>query len=328
VTESAQDRLWLVVDADAEGERVDRFLADRLDDLSRNRIQALIRDGLVRIDGAACRPSTRVKEGQSVSWPAGAGLRPVTLSPEPLPIDAVFEDDDVLVLNKPPGLVVHPAPGHWSGTLVNGLLHRWPGWQAPGGVDRPGIVHRLDKGTSGLMAVARSARGYLSLAAQISSHRMERAYIALAWGVLSGNRGEVDAPIGRDPKARQRMAVVADGKPARTAWQVLARFDRLTLVRLVLRTGRTHQVRVHLASLGHPVFGDATYGGGVEAARPAARDRFPFSRWVEELGRPALHAYRLGFRHPADEEWLAFEAPVPADIEKFLLALAEQEERG
>ncbi|MFH1144551.1 MAG: RluA family pseudouridine synthase [Candidatus Eisenbacteria bacterium] len=315
-------RLCLTVDEESEGTRIDLFLAQRLEDVSRSRIQQLIRDGQVLLNDAACRPSTPVKEGQTISWPADAGVTLVTLQPEPIPIRAVFEDEDLLVLDKQPDLVVHPAPGHWSGTLVNGLLHRWPDWRAPGGADRPGIVHRLDKDTSGLMVVARSARAFRSLSEQIAAHDVERAYIALAWGVVEGERGEVDAPIGRDPQHRQRMAVVAQGgRPARTAWQVLWRFDRLTLVRLVLRTGRTHQVRVHLASLGHPVFGDPVYGSGVEGPSLPPGERVRCRRWLQELGRLALHAYRLGFRHPEDQEWLAFEAPVPKDMEQVLLDL-------
>jgi len=322
---AASARQSLAVDADAEGTRVDVFLAERLAEVSRSRIQRLIREGEVLLDGAACRPSATVREGQVVSWPAGAGLQAPVLEPEPVPIQAVYEDEDVLVLYKPPGLVVHPAPGHWHGTLVHGLLHRWPGWQAPGGADRPGIVHRLDKDTSGLMLVARTARAHLSLAEQISAHTVERAYIALAWGLFEEDRGEIDAPIGRDPRNRQRMAVVArGGRPASTACEVLWRFDRLTLVRLVLRTGRTHQVRVHLSSKGHPVFGDPVYGGGLEGAKLPQHERPQYRNWLREVGRPALHAYRLGFRHPADGEWLAFEAPVPEDMEGVLLQLIQR----
>jgi len=326
---AAAGRRELTVDAEAEGTRVDLFLAERIADVSRSRIQQLIREGQVLVDGAPCRPSMAVREGQTISWPAAAGLRPVAIEPEPVPIQAVYEDDDLLVLFKPPGLVVHPAPGNWHGTLVQGLLHRWPGWQAPGGADRPGIVHRLDKETSGLMVVARSARAHLSLVEQISAHRVERAYVALAWGLFEEDRGEIDAPIGRDPRHRQRMAVVAQGgRPASTAYEVLWRFDRLTLVRLVLRTGRTHQVRVHLSFQGHPVFGDPVYGGGLEGSKLPQHERPRYRRWLTEIGRTALHAYRLGFRHPADGERLVFEAPVPDDMEKILLQLIQPGDRG
>jgi len=323
-TVDGSERRWLVVDEDAEERRIDRFLAERLAEVSRSRIQQLIRAGEVLLDERPCRPSTSVKGNQIISWPADAGLVTIELLPEAIPILALFEDEDLLVLHKPPGLVVHPAPGHPRGTLVNALLHRWPGWRAPGGADRPGIVHRLDKDTSGLMAVARSLRGYQSLREQVSAHRMERAYIALVWGGPARDEGIVDAPIGRDPRHRQRMAVVAPrGRPAQTEWSVLSRFDRLTLLRLVLRTGRTHQVRVHLASLGHPVFGDPVYGGIRGIERLAPRERPYYHRLLREQGRLALHAFRLGLRHPADQEWLLFEAPVPEDMERVLLQLTE-----
>lgn len=317
----------LVVGEDGAGERLDRFLAARLPYTSRSTVQRLIREGRVRVDGAASRASTTVRVGQVVDYPADLGHRPPTLEPEALPVEAVFEDEDVLVLHKPPDLVIHPGAGRRTGTLVHRLLHRWPGWQAPGNPERPGIVHRLDRETSGLMVVARSARAYTSLRAQLASHEMERTYVALVWGAPEQDAGRIDAPIGRDPRRRQRMAVVSrGGRPARTEWQVLARFDWLTLLRVGLRTGRTHQVRVHLASLGHPVFGDAVYGGVEFVSRLAPRDRPQAHRWLRAVGRVALHAYRLRFRHPADGEWLTFEAPVPPDMETVLRALSERGE--
>jgi 23S rRNA pseudouridine1911/1915/1917 synthase len=317
------DRCSLRVDEDAEGARVDRFLADRLVDVSRSQIQKLIREHQVLLDGATCKPSTSLKEGEVVSWPADVGLNTVALEPEPIPIQAVFEDDDLLVLHKPPGLVIHPAPGHWRGTLVNALLHRWPNWRAPGGRLRPGIVHRLDKDTSGLLVVARSARAYHGLREQISTRQAQRAYVALVWGRMDEEEGEFDGAIGRDPHHRQRMAVVSAGKPAATQWHVLSRFDTLTLLHLELRTGRTHQVRVHLSNAGHPVFGDPFYGGVEFVSRLSPLDRQRAQGLMRELGRLALHAYRLAFRHPSDGAWLEFEAPVPADMERVLLSLAK-----
>ncbi len=324
--EAAQNDRFLTVDPQAEGTRLDRFLARQLADVSRSRIQKLIHEGRILLDGEKCRPSTPVRSGQVVRWPADAATVAVSIAPEAIPIEVVLEDDDILVLHKPPGLVVHPAPGHWHGTLVNGLLHRWPGWCAPGGPDRPGVVHRLDLGTSGLMVIARSPRAYRSLRQQISTHQVERAYVALVWGAMEGESGEIDAPIGRDPRNRKRMAVVpGHGRPAQTLWHVLSRFDTFTLLHIVLRTGRTHQVRVHLASVGHPVFGDPTYGGVEFVSRLAPRDRPRVHRWLRALRRPALHAYRLGFRHPADGAWLTFEAPVPPDLEGVLIELAGSE---
>jgi 23S rRNA pseudouridine1911/1915/1917 synthase len=311
----------LIVEEEAEGTRVDRFLAERIAPISRNQIQKLIREESILVDGRPCRASLPVKAGQRITWPRDAGLMTVPLTPEPVEFLPVYEDDDLLVLHKPSGLVVHPAPGHWSGTLVHGLLQRWPDWRAPGSALRPGIVHRLDRETSGLMVVARSMRGYQSLQEQIATHLVERAYIAIAWGVPEQSHGVIATPIGRDPRHRQRMAVVAGGRPASTQWQRLAQFDTLALIRLLLQTGRTHQVRVHLASVGHPVFGDALYGGVEYAARLAPRERQRIQPWLRELGRVALHAYRLAFRHPADGEWLEFESPLPPDMERVLLHL-------
>ena len=323
----ASDRS-LVVEEEADGARIDRYLAGRIAPVSRSQIQKLIREERILVDGRACRPSTPVKEGERITWPADAGLVTLTLVPEPVDFLPVYEDDDLLVLHKPAGLVVHPAPGHWTGTLVHGLLHRWPGWRAPGSALRPGIVHRLDRDTSGLMVVARSVRAFQSLTEQIAQHRTERMYIALAWGRMDAAGGEITAPIGRDPHHRQRMAVVAGGKPASTQWQVLSQFDTLALLRLVLRTGRTHQVRVHLAGDGHPVFGDPLYGGIEYASRLAVRERTVSQAWMQELGRLALHAYRLAFRHPVDGEWLEFEAPVPGDMERVLVRLADAKGPG
>ncbi len=321
---STAERRSLRVEEEGEGTRVDLYLAERVEAVSRTQIQRLIRSGEVLLDGRPCKPSTPVAEGQEITWPAVAGLTEIRAGAEPVPIDAVFEDDDLLVLHKPPGLVVHPAPGNWGGTLVNGLLHRWPTWEAPGGGVRPGIVHRLDKDTSGLLVVARSGRAYQSLREQFAAHATERLYVALVWGHLPQEEGEIDRPIGRDPHNRQRMAVVdRGGKPARTHWGVLAAFDSFSLLRLGLRTGRTHQVRVHLANMGHPVVGDALYGGVAFARRLAPADRARVQGLMRGLGRVALHAYHLGFRHPADGEWLVFEAPVPRDMEGALLQLME-----
>ncbi len=317
-------RRILQVEEEGEGVRIDLFLAERVEGISRSRIQRLIKEGEILLDGAPCKPSAPVAEGQTITWPAQTGLTEVRAQPEPLDLEVVFEDEDLAVIHKPPGLVVHPAPGHWEGTLVNGLLHRWPDWQAPGGALRPGIVHRLDRETSGLLVVARSRRAYDSLRVQFAEHTTQRGYVALIWGRMPSPEGEIDRPIGRDPRNRQRMATVEKGgKPAQTQWQVLAEFDTLSLLRLGLRTGRTHQVRVHLASTGHPVFADGLYGGVQYVMRLAPRDRPPAQRWIRELGRVALHAYHLGFHHPADGQWLLFEAPVPRDIEHILLQLME-----
>ncbi len=332
MTESANDkeqsipseRRFLQVGEEGDGIRVDIFLADNLEDISRSRIKNLIKSEQVLVDNEACKPSMTLREGQKISWPLDAGVVTVTITPEPLPLTILFEDDDLMVIHKPPRLVVHPAPGHWTGTLVHGLLHHWGDWNPPGGALRPGIVHRLDKDTSGLMVVARSQRAYDSLCKQFAVHSIQRRYITLVWGQMESSSGSIDRPIGRDPHNRQQMAIVGrGGKPAISNWEVLSQFDFVTLLRVALHTGRTHQVRVHLSSIGHPVFGDKTYGGVAYAKRLQPRDRPLVSQQFRRLDRFALHAYHLSFQHPADQEWLTFEAPVPEDMEAVLLSMKE-----
>jgi 23S rRNA pseudouridine1911/1915/1917 synthase len=314
----------IVVPEEGEGSRLDRFLAGTLPEVSRQRIQSLLRAGRILLDGQRAKPSTRLSPGQRIQLPSDLGPEPTPLRPEPVPLQILYEDEDLLVVHKPAGLVVHPGAGVRHGTLVHGLLHHLPGWPGVGGKDRPGIVHRLDRGTSGLLVVAKSPRAYASLTRQIRQREVQRRYVALAWGQVRPPAGRIELPIGRDPRHRHRMAAgVPGGREAVTEYECLAAFDTLTLLRLSLRTGRTHQIRVHLAARGHPVFGDATYGGGkAYLRRLAPADRPRHLRWLRSLGRPALHAYHLGFRHPADGQWLVFEAPVPRDMEEILEELA------
>lgn len=220
--------------------------------------------------------------------------------PEHIPLKVVFEDDDMLVIDKPAGMVVHPAPGHYSGTLVHALLGLGGAWSAAGGETRPGIVHRLDAGTSGLIVVARNDRSHRALAEELRDRTLSRTYLAIVRGRVRDDAGELEGPIGRHPVERKRMAVVAGGRFARTRYQVVERRRTHTLLRCDLDTGRTHQIRVHLAALGHPVAGDAEYGG-----------REP------DAGRPMLHAWRLRLRHPASGADLKFEAPPPEDFNSF-----------
>jgi 23S rRNA pseudouridine1911/1915/1917 synthase len=224
---------------------------------------------------------------------------------EPIPLDVVYEDDDLLVINKPRGMVVHPSPGHHSGTLVHALLGRGGSWSTTGGEMRPGIVHRLDKGTSGLIVVARNDVSHRALASQLSDRTLSRTYLAIALGRFKSDAGELEGPIGRHPKDRLRMAVVEGGRFARTRYEVIERRRGHTLLRCELETGRTHQIRVHLSALGHPVAGDAEYGGG----RPG------------EPKRPMLHAWRLRLRHPRTRSEMSFEAPAPPDFEAFWASL-------
>jgi 23S rRNA pseudouridine1911/1915/1917 synthase len=294
---------------DDAGQRLDKFLARRLPELSRARLQDLIGAGEVRGDDAVITDgSSRVKPGRSYA----VGVpepRPAAPQPEALPLDVLFEDEHLLVLDKPAGLVVHPAPGHARGTLVNALLAHCAGsLSGIGGVLRPGIVHRLDKDVSGLLVVAKHDRAHISLAAQFSVHRVERAYAAVVWGVPPRLEGEVDRPIGRHPVDRKRMAVVEHGKRALTRYRVLEAFGTLAArLDVTLATGRTHQIRVHLGTLGLGIIGDPVY-------RPRRRQQIgPALRgFLAGFDRIALHAHRLGFEHPVTGARLAFErAPPP-----------------
>jgi len=307
----------LVPDDEAEGQRLDTWLARRLPSLSRSRIQALIDEGHVLLDGARARPSARLRAGQAVRVHVPAPV-PAEPQPEDIPIAVVHEDAHLVVVNKPAGLVVHPGAGTSRGTLVNALLRHVRDLSGVGGVLRPGIVHRLDRGTSGLLVVAKDDETHRSLVRQFAGRTVEKEYLALVLGVPARAAGEVDAPIGRDPVHRQKMSVRAPrGREARTSWRVEERFDGAALLRVRIHTGRTHQIRVHLASIGHPVAGDAVYGGTrtPSSRRAAAREA------LQSLERPALHAARLSFAHPASGERLTFEAPLPPDLEAVLARL-------
>jgi 23S rRNA pseudouridine1911/1915/1917 synthase len=303
-----------IADDEAEGQRLDAWLARRLPSLSRSRLQALIDEGHVLLDGARARSSARLRAGQLVRVHVPAPV-PAEPQPEDIPIAVVHEDAHLVVVNKPAGLVVHPGAGTSRGTLVNALLRHVRDLSGVGGVLRPGIVHRLDRGTSGLLVVAKDDETHRSLVRQFAGRTVEKEYLALVHGAPARAAGEVDAPIGRDPVHRQKMSVRAPrGREARTSWRVEERFDGAALLRVRIHTGRTHQIRVHLASIGHPVAGDAVYGGTrtPSSRRAAAREA------LQSLGRPALHAARLSFTHPASGEWLTFEAPLPPDLEAVL----------
>jgi 23S rRNA pseudouridine1911/1915/1917 synthase len=288
--------------------------------LSRSAAARLARAGLVTVNGRAQRPSASIQEDDLVEYEAP---EPVTMAPQPeaIPLRVLYEDEDLLVIDKAAGMVVHPAPGNWSGTLVHALLGRGGSWPASAGAARPGIVHRLDKGTSGLMLAARSERAHRSLTAQLGSRTLERSYLAIVQGEVRGADGILEGPIARDPRNRLRMAVVEGGRPARTRYAVVERRAGHTLVRCDLETGRTHQVRVHLASLGHPVAGDELYGAR-RAPSGAGRAR-PAGGHPAGPARPLLHAWRLSFRHPDSGAEMSFETPPPADFQDFWEALEE-----
>jgi 23S rRNA pseudouridine1911/1915/1917 synthase len=306
--------------ADA-GRRLDAFLAARLPELSRARLQRLVRAGHLRLgDEVVAEASARVKAGQRfrLSLPPP---KPAVPAPEDVPLEILHEDAYLLVLVKPAGMVVHPAPGHAAGTLVNALLgHCGAGLSGIGGVARPGIVHRLDRDVSGVMVVAKTDTAHRSLAGQFTVHTVERAYDGIVWGVPSPSSGLIDAPIGRHPRDRQRMAVVErNGKPARTVYRVMETMAlTAALVRCELLTGRTHQIRVHLAHRGHGLVGDPVYGrrpGGLSEAAVAE---------LQGFGRIALHARVLGFGHPASGAPMRFEVPPPATFGALVQTLARE----
>jgi 23S rRNA pseudouridine1911/1915/1917 synthase len=297
------------VDVAAAGMRLDRWLVTAVPELSRARLQALIDDGHVRVEGAARKAAHRLHGGEAVEIEIPPAP-PQELAPEPIALAIVYEDADVLVVDKPAGMVVHPGAGVSRGTLAAGVLAHAPGTASVGGQRRPGVVHRLDKGTSGLLVLAKTTPAYHALVAQLSARAVTRVYLAVVHGRMAHREGCVDAPIGRDPHHRQRMAIrpVGQGRRAVTRFRVLERLGDFTVVECRLETGRTHQIRVHLASLGHPVAGDEVYGRG--------RPRLPV-----EMEGLALHAARLAFVHPVTQERMEFSAPLPPRIERLLSAL-------
>ena len=325
---SDTDLRELLVSADDPPLRLDRWISERCPDVSRSQIQVWIRGGRVTVDGEDVPARHRVSPGETVRLSIPALVVP-RLDPMPMPLTVIHEEDDFLVVDKPAGLQVHPGSGEPRPTLVHGLLHRYPAWEAPGPPERPGIVHRLDRETSGLLVVARTARGYLSLGRQIRDRSVTRRYVALVWGDLKAESGRIDAPIGRHSRERTKMAVRRQGRAAATRWRVLDRFDQLTLVEVTLETGRTHQIRVHFAHLGHPVFGDPTYGrDALWVQRFAGPERALYRDVVRRLNRQALHAYHLTFDRPGDGRRVRCESPVPKDFDEALFRLTEKGMNG
>ena len=293
----AERRLTFLLTPGEAGRRVDQVAAERLPDLSRSRVQRLLEAGLVTLNGRPVRPSRPVRSGDRLEVVIPPP-EPTGLVPEEIPLQVVYEDADVVVLDKPAGLVVHPAPGHPRGTLVNALLARYPELSVGGNL-RPGIVHRLDKDTSGLLVIGRHDTAHRHLVGEMAQRAMLKAYLVLVDGHMPEREGEIEAPIGRHPRQRKHMAVVPTGRPARTVYRVLEELGPYSLVEAILETGRTHQIRVHFAHSGHPVLGDPTYG------RRAG---------VLGLTRQFLHAYRLGFHLPGSGEYREFRSPLPEDL--------------
>jgi 23S rRNA pseudouridine1911/1915/1917 synthase len=332
MSEAPRETETLHVGPDAAGTRLDRVLAKGIAALSRSRLKGLILQGMVAIGGRTIRdPGHRVNAGDAIEVKVPPP-EPAEPKGEAIPLDIVFEDEVLIVIDKPAGLVVHPAAGNWTGTLVNALVaHCGDSLSGIGGVRRPGIVHRLDKDTSGLMVAAKTDRAHRALAAQFADHGrtgpLRRGYLAFVWGAPERARGTIDAAIDRHPHAREKMAVRAAGRHAVTHWDVVERYagtngrPAASLLACRLETGRTHQIRVHLASIGHPLLGDDTYGPGFKTK--AALLPAPARRALEALDRQALHAYLLGFKHPASGVYLEFTAPLPPELVALQAALRQ-----
>lgn len=302
--------------ADA-GQRLDSFLAEHVEGWSRSRLQHLIEDASVLVNGAISKPSYKLRASDQIE----IELSPpptASFAPENIPVDIVYEDDALIVVNKPAGMVVHPAAGIESGTLANALAFRFQQLSSTGGAARPGIVHRLDKGTSGLLVVAKTEEAHKHLTDQFRAREIFKSYVALVHGQVEKEAGQIDQPIARDLHNRTRMAVVRGGRPALSSYRVRRHLRHFTLLDVELKTGRTHQIRVHLAWLKHPVVGDEVYGGGRDQSVSNPRIRSQIRR----LGRQFLHAEQLGFCHPDTREQLSFNAPLPAELARLIEALA------
>ena len=293
----------LIVDEGAAGERLDRFLASKEAQVSRSHIQKLIESGCVLVNGRTAKANAKLRAGDAVETELPEAQE-LEILPEAIPLDILYEDSDVIVINKARGMVVHPAAGAADGTLVNALLHHCEDLSGINGVIRPGIVHRLDKDTSGVMVAAKNDRAHVDLAEQIREKTAQRIYRAIVCGTIAEDRGEIRAPIGRHPTERKKMAVVPGGKEATTLFRVVERFPAHTLVECRLKTGRTHQIRVHMAYIGHPLFGDPKYG-----------------RNTPDIAGQALHSCELSFTHPRTKERMTFAAEMPEDMKAILHAL-------
>lgn len=312
---------FVKVSAGETPKRLDVFLSTHTADLSRAAIQRLIENGAVTVNGRRPKPSQKIKPGDEIAWDVPKP-EPLEIGGEPIPLDVLCEDDALLVLNKPAGIVVHPAPGHWSGTLVNALLYHMRKGPAAeegnfasiGGRERPGLVHRLDKGTSGVMVIAKTDAAHQGLSKQFKAHTIHRVYLALVAGSVKGKAGRVELAIGRDTRNRKKISArTTSPREAVTEFLVAERFGKTaTLVEVHPQTGRTHQIRVHLASLGHPLLGDDVYGG----RKVCALDGM-------DVERPMLHARTLGFTHPTTGQYLEYTVPPPADMDHLLRVLRE-----
>jgi len=294
------EELRFCVRDESQGQRIDLFLAQKESEFSRSQISDFISRGFIQVDGIARKASYKLKSGESVTMTVPP-LPPNTLIPEDIPISVLYEDDDVLVLDKPAGMVVHPAAGHHSGTLVNALLKLIPDISGVGEQGRPGIVHRLDKDTSGVMMVAKNVQAHRYLSKQIKDREISKVYIALVKGNLASDKGIITGNIARDIHNRKRMSIVESGRISETSYETMNKYRLNTLVKAFPKTGRTHQIRVHFSSIGHPIVGDSLYGGGYKG-----------------LSRHFLHSNRLGFRIPSTKEYIEIESKLAPDLNSFL----------
>jgi 23S rRNA pseudouridine1911/1915/1917 synthase len=312
--------LTFSVTDDEAGNRLDSFLAARVENWSRARLQRLIEDSEVLVNGRSVKSSYKTRPHDEIEIEL-TSLPATTFTPEEIPIEIIHEDDDLVVVNKPAGMVVHPASGSPTGTLANALAFHFRELSTTAGPVRPGIVHRLDKGTSGLLVVAKTEAAHENLSDQFRAREIFKSYVALVHGQMERKRGQIEQPIARDPRNRTRMAVVAGGRPALSLYVLREAFQRFSRLDVELKTGRTHQIRVHLASVRHPVVGDVVYGGGRDNTVPDARVRGAIAR----LQRQFLHAHELGFRHPRTKQELRFTAPLPPELQELLELIRGQQ---
>ncbi len=314
----------LEVDAGQAPVRIDRYMSEHMEDTSRSRVQQAIKEGYVTVNGEPAKANYAVRPGDVISFSMPYRRRGLEIVPQDIPLNIVYEDEDVLVVDKPAGMVVHPGHGHYEGTLINALSHHLGISQGPEAEDeRMGIlVHRIDKDTSGLLAVAKNPESQLKLAKQFFDHSIDRRYVAVVWGDLPEDEGTIDGDIGRDPGDRLRFKVVGEGregKHAVTHYRVLERFGFVTFVECRLETGRTHQIRVHMSSIGHPIFNDARYGGSeIRKGTIYTKYRQFIANCFELCPRQALHAQILGFEHPRTRRQLRFSSPLPEDMAALL----------
>lgn len=301
-----------------QGRRIDQFLSETNLHLSRSQAKKLIEEEMILLNNQKTKPSAHIKSGDLISGRLPEP-KPLSLEPEPLPLPILYEDSSIIVIDKPAGMVVHPAAGNTSGTLVNALLHYCKDLAGINGVLRPGIVHRLDRETSGVMVVAKDDEAFHQLARQFKNRLVEKVYLAVAHGIFKQDEGLIDTPIGRHPVQRKRMSTrTRKGKTAMTRWKVLERFGPLAFLEIYPQTGRTHQIRVHLSSLGHPILGDPLYG---RKGKPGSIQDAILKECAKRMNRQALHAHRLGFNHPRTGEKVQFVAPIPQDMEGTLECL-------